>query len=241
MLFQVQTNIDSMSKAVQDTVPTVATDTIPEMVMENSIQVFELAKSGGWIMIVLALMLAFAIYLFIERLVVLVRATKEDKTFMNRIRDYIKEGKIDSAIKLCRREDTPSAHMIEKGITRIGRPMQDVQVAIENVGNLEVSKLEKGLVLMATIAAGAPMLGFLGTVLGMIQTFYNMAQNASGVIEIAALSDGMYQAMVTTVGGLIVGILAMFAYNLLVSRIDRVVRQLESRTMEFMDLLNEPV
>lgn len=240
MLFQVQTNIDSMSKAVQDTVPTVTTDTIPEMVMENSIQVFELAKSGGWIMIVLALMLAFAIYLFIERLVVLVRATKEDKTFMNRIRDYIKEGKIDSAIKLCRREDTPSAHMIEKGITRIGRPMQDVQVAIENVGNIEVSKLEKGLVLMATIAAGAPMLGFLGTVLGMIQTFYNMAQNASGVIEIAALSDGMYQAMVTTVGGLIVGILAMFAYNLLVSRIDRVVRQLESRTMEFMDLLNEP-
>ena len=240
MLFQVQTNIDSMSKAVQDTVPTVATDTIPEMVMENSIQVFELAKSGGWIMIVLALMLAFAIYLFIERLVVLVRATKEDKTFMNRIRDYIKEGKIDSAIKLCRREDTPSAHMIEKGITRIGRPMQDVQVAIENVGNIEVSKLEKGLVLMATIAAGAPMLGFLGTVLGMIQTFYNMAQNASGVIEIAAPSDGMYQAMVTTVGGLIVGILAMFAYNLLVSRIDRVVRQLESRTMEFMDLLNEP-
>jgi biopolymer transport protein ExbB len=229
-----------MSTAVQDTVSKVAADTMPEMVMENSIQVFELAKSGGWIMIVLAVMLAFAIYLFIERLVVLVNATKEDKTFMNRIRDYIKEGKIESAIKLCRREDTPSAHMIEKGITRIGRPMQDVQVAIENVGNLEVSKLEKGLVLMATIAAGAPMLGFLGTVLGMIQTFYNMAQNASGVIEIAALSDGMYQAMVTTVGGLIVGILAMFAYNLLVSRIDRVVRQLESRTMEFMDLLNEP-
>ena len=240
MLFQVQTNIDSMSTAVQDTVPTVVADTIPEVVMENSIQVFELAKSGGWIMIVLALMLAFALYLFIERLVVLVKATKEDKTFMNRIRDYIKEGKIDSAIKLCRREDTPSAHMIEKGITRIGRPMQDVQVAIENVGNLEISILEKGLVLMATIAAGAPMLGFLGTVLGMIQTFFNMAQNASGVIEISSLSEGMYQAMVTTVGGLIVGILAMFAYNFLVSRIDRVVRQLESRTMEFMDLLNEP-
>jgi biopolymer transport protein ExbB len=230
-----------MSTAVLDTVPAVVTDTTPEVVMENSIQVFELAKSGGWIMIVLALMLAFALYLFIERLVVLVKATKEDKTFMNRIRDYIKEGKIDSAIKLCRREDTPSAHMIEKGITRIGRPMQDVQVAIENVGNLEVGKLEKGLVLIATIAAGAPMLGFLGTVLGMIQTFFNMAQNASGVIEISALSEGMYQAMVTTVGGLIVGILAMFAYNFLVSRIDRVVRLLESRTMEFMDLLNEPV
>ena len=242
MLFQIQTNIDSMLTAVHNTAPAVdaVAETVTETMTENSIQVFEMAKSGGWIMVVLALMLAFAIYLFIERLVVLLKATKEDKTFMNRIRDYIKEGKIDSAIKLCRKEDTPSAHMIEKGITRIGRPVQDVQVAIENVGNIEVSKLEKGLVLMATIAAGAPMLGFLGTVLGMIQTFYNMAQNAGGVIEIASLSDGMYQAMVTTVGGLIVGILAMFAYNLLVSRIDRVVRQLESRTMEFMDLLNEP-
>ncbi|MBR6550532.1 MAG: MotA/TolQ/ExbB proton channel family protein [Paludibacteraceae bacterium] len=229
-----------MLTAAQQAVPVAVADTVAETVTENSIRVFEMAKSGGWIMIVLAVMLAFAIYLFIERLVVIIKATKEDKTFMNRIRDYIKEGKIDSAIKLCHKEDTPSAHMIEKGITRIGRPMQDVQVAIENVGNLEVSKLEKGLVLIATIAAGAPMLGFLGTVLGMIQTFFNMAQNASGVIEIAALSDGMYQAMVTTVGGLIVGILAMFAYNLLVSRIDRVVRQLESRTMEFMDLLNEP-
>lgn len=240
MLFQIQTNIDTMLTAVQDTVPAALADTITETVNENSIQLFEMAKSGGWIMGILALMLAFAIYLFIERLVVLVKATKEDKTFMNRIRDYIKEGKIDSAVKLCRKEDTPAAHMIEKGISRIGRPMQDVQVAIENVGNIEVSKLEKGLVLMATIAAGAPMLGFLGTVLGMIQTFYDMAQTAGGVIELAALSDGMYQAMVTTVGGLIVGILAMFAYNLLVSRIDRVVRQLESRTMEFMDLLNEP-
>jgi biopolymer transport protein ExbB len=130
--------------------------------------------------------------------------------------------------------------MIEKGISRIGRPMQDVQVAVENVGNLEVGRLEKGLVIMATIAGGAPMLGFLGTVLGMVQTFYNMAQTSGGIIEMSALSTGMYQAMVTTIGGLIVGILAMFAYNYLVSRIDRVVRLLESRTLEFMDLLNEP-
>ena len=226
MLFQ----IDTMAVAAE----------MMEQPAQESINWLTMATYGGWIMIVLALMLAGAIYLFIERLVVLHNATKEDKTFMNRIRDYIKEGKIESAIKLCKKEDTPSARMIEKGVTRIGRPMQDVQVAIENVGNLEVSKLEKGLVLMATIAAGAPMLGFLGTVLGMVQTFFNMAQDASGVIEISTLSSGMYQAMVTTVGGLIVGILAMFAYNLLVSRIDRIVRQLESRTMEFMDLLNEP-
>lgn len=235
MLFQIQTDLDTMMTAVQDTAMVV------EQPVEETINLFTMAQYGGWIMIVLAMLLAFALYLFIERLVVLTKATKEDKTFMNRIRDYIKDGNMDSAIKLCQRTDTPSARMVEKGISRIGRPMQDVQVAIENVGNLEVSKLEKGLVLIATIAAGAPMLGFLGTVLGMVQTFFNMAQNASGVIEIATLSEGMYQAMVTTVGGLIVGILAMFAYNFLVSRIDRVVRQLESRTMEFMDLLNEPV
>ena len=234
MLFQIQ-NIDStMIAAAQNSAA--AEDTVQE-----SINLLTMAEYGGWIMIVLSLMLAFAVYLFIERLVILAKATKEDKSFMDRIRDFIKEGKIDSAIKLCQKENTPSARMIEKGVTRVGRPMQDVQVAIENVGNLEVGNLEKGLVLIATIAAGAPMLGFLGTVLGMIQTFFNMAQNASGVIEISSLSEGMYQAMVTTVGGLIVGILAMFAYNFLVSRIDRVVRMLESRTMEFMDLLNEPV
>ncbi|MBQ0076142.1 MAG: MotA/TolQ/ExbB proton channel family protein [Bacteroidales bacterium] len=212
----------------------------PVVEAAQEINLWTMASYGGWIMIVLAILLAGAIYLFIERMVVLHSAMQEDKNFMNRIKDFIHEGKIDSALNLCHTSETPTARMIEKGITRIGRPMQDVQVAVENVGNLEVSKLEKGLVIMATIAAGAPMLGFLGTVLGMVQTFYNMAQNASGVIEMAALSEGMYQAMVTTIGGLIVGILAMFAYNFLVARIDRVVRSLEGRTMEFMDLLNEP-
>jgi biopolymer transport protein ExbB len=208
--------------------------------VQESINLFTMAQYGGWIMVILGVLLLWAIYLFIERLIVLHTAMKEDSSFMDRIKDYIHDGKIDSAINLCHQAGTPSARMIEKGISRIGRPMQDVQVAIENVGNLEVSILEKGLVIMATIAAGAPMLGFLGTVLGMVQTFYNMAQNASGVIEMSALSEGMYQAMVTTIGGLIVGIIAMFMYNFLVSRIDRVVRQLEGRTLEFMDLLNEP-
>ena len=208
--------------------------------VQESINLLTMAQYGGWIMVILALLLAWAIYIFIERLIVLHKATKEDSSFMDRIKDYIHDGKIDSALNLCKQSGTPSARMIEKGISRIGRPMQDVQVAVENVGNLEVSILEKGLVIMATIAAGAPMLGFLGTVLGMVQTFFNMAQNASGVIEMSALSEGMYQAMVTTIGGLIVGIIAMFMYNFLVSRIDRVVRQLEGRTLEFMDLLNEP-
>ena len=208
--------------------------------VQESINVWTMASYGGWIMIILAILLAWAVYVFVERLIVLHRATKEDMSFMDRIKDYIHEGKMDSALNLCRQTNTPSAHMVEKGISRIGRSMQDIQVAVENAGNLEVGKLEKGLVIMATIAAGAPMLGFLGTVLGMVQTFFNMAQNASGVIEMSTLSEGMYQAMVTTIGGLIVGIIAMFAYNFIVARIDHVVRLLEGRTMEFMDLLNEP-
>lgn len=227
---------------LQDTAMTAMAEQMPiEQPVEESINLWTMAQYGGWIMIVLALLLAWAVYIFIERMVVLKHATKEDKSFMDRIRDYIHDGKIDSALNLCKQTNTPASRMIEKGITRIGRPMQDVQVAVENVGNLEVGKLEKGLVIMATIAGGAPMLGFLGTVLGMIRTFYNMAQTSGGVIEMSALSTGMYEAMVTTVGGLIVGILAMFAYNMLVARIDRVVRLLEARTMEFMDLLNEPV
>lgn len=223
-----------------DTTTEFAEQAMMQEPVQESMNLWSMAMYGGWIMILLAVLLAVALYIFIERLVVLRTATKEDQSFMARIRDYIHDGKIDSAINLCQQTNTPSSRMVEKGISRIGRPMQDVQVAIENVGNLEVSQLEKGLVIMATIAAGAPMLGFLGTVLGMVQTFYNMAQNASGVIEMSALSTGMYQAMVTTIGGLIVGIIAMFAYNYLVYRIDRVVRQLEGRTMEFMDLLNEP-
>lgn len=211
-----------------------ATAPAPEM------NLWKMATYGGPIMIVLAVMLAFAVYLFIERLVTLKQASQEDKSFMNRIKDYIYDGKIDAALKLCRDSNTPASRMVEKGISRLGRPMSDVLVAIENIGNLEIAKLEKGLVIMASISGGAPMLGFLGTVTGMVSTFYNMAQDSSGTIQLSSLSVGMYQAMVTTIGGLIVGILAYFAYNYLVSRVDSVVRKLESKTMEFLDLLNEP-
>ena len=209
-------------------------------VVQEPMNLWTMAQYGGWIMIVLAVLLAWGVYLFVERLVTLHKAQKEDKSFMDRVKDYIHEGKIDNALKLCRETETPSSRMVEKGITRIGRPMQDVMVAIENVGNLEVAKLEKNLVILATIASLSPMIGFLGTVIGMVQVFYNMASSNSGVIELSALSEVMYQAMVTTIAGLIVGILCIFAYNFLVSRIDRVVRTLESRTLEFLDLLNEP-
>ena len=191
-------------------------------------------------MIILGIMLALAVYIFIERLITINKASKEDKSFMNRIKDYILDGKIDSAQKLCRDTDSPASQMIKKGISRLGRPMNDVLLAVENVGNLEISKLEKSLVILATISGGAPMLGFLGTVTGMVLVFYNMTQNSTGVVQLIDLSSGMYQAMVTTVGGLIVGILAYFAYNYLISRVDSVVRNLESKTLGVMDLLNEP-
>jgi len=217
---------------------TVATTTTEEIVKEMNL--WEMYKYGGPIMHVLVIMFALAIYIFIERLVTLKQASKEDNTFMTRIKDYIYDGKIDAAKKLCHDTNSPTSRMVEKGISRLGRPMGDVLVAIENVGNLEIAKLEKGLVIMASISGGAPMLGFLGTVTGMVLVFFSMSQNSGGAIQLGALSVGMYQAMVTTVGGLIVGILAYFAYNYLVSRIDSVVRILEARTMEFLDLLNEP-
>ncbi len=218
----------------------VAPEYVAEVIEQEPISLWTMAQYGGWIMIVLAVLLACAIWIFVERLVVLHKAQKEDKSFMDRIKDYIHDGKIDSALNLCHQTNTPSSRMVEKGITRIGRPMSDVMVAIENVGNLEVAILEKNLGILATIASGAPMIGFLGTVIGMVNVFYNMAGSNSGVIELSTLSEGMYQAMVTTIGGLIVGILCIFAYNLLVARVDRVVRQLEARTMDFLDLLNEP-
>ena len=203
------------------------------------LNMWDLSLKGGVIMIPLLILSILAIYIFIERAVVIRKAAREDRTFMDRIKDYIHEGDVDAALNLCKKTDTPYARLIEKGITRLGRPMNDVLVAIENVGNLEVAKLEKGFPWLATAAAGAPMLGFLGTVTGMVRAFYNMA-SAGTSADITTLSGGIYEALVTTVAGLGVGIIALFAYNYLVARVDGVVNQLEAKTMEFMDLLNEP-
>lgn len=209
------------------------------MPTEAQMNIIDLAIKGGWIMIVLLILSFVAIYIFIQRISVIRRAGKEDESFMNRIKDYIHDGKLDSAINLCRSTNTPSARMIEKGITRLGRPMNDVLVAIENVGNLEIAKLEKGFPVIATTAAGAPMIGFLGTVTGMVRAFFDMA-NAGSNVDVTLLSNGIYEALITTVGGLVVGIIALFAYNYLVSQVDNVVNKMEAHTMEFMDLLNEP-
>ncbi len=209
-------------------------------VVENQMNYIEMAINGGWIMVPMILLSFVAIYIFVERFFAIRKAAAEDMSFMNKIKEYIHDGKIDSAYSLCQQVDNPVSRMIEKGISRIGRPLSDVNTAIENVGNLEISRLEKGLPTLATVSGGAPMIGFLGTVIGMIRAFFDMA-NAGNNIDVGLLSSGIYTAMVTTVTGLAIGIMAYFAYNFLVARVEKVVFKLEARTMEFMDLLNEPV
>jgi biopolymer transport protein ExbB len=205
----------------------------------EELNIWSLMLKGGIFMIPLLLLSILAIYIFVERLLVIRKAAKEDKTFMDRIKDYIHDGEIDAALKLCKKTDTPASRLIAKGISRLGRPMNDVLVAIENTGNIEIAKLEKGFPWLATTAAGAPMIGFLGTVTGMVNAFYNMA-SAGNNADITTLSSGIYEALVTTIAGLVVGVIALFAYNYLVALVDGVMNQLETKTMEFMDLLNEP-
>ena len=189
-------------------------------------------------MLILLALSIIAIYVFGKKWWMIRKASTVDRNFMRNINELIHDGKIKSATDLCQRYDTPIARLVEKGIERIGRPLQDIQTAVENTGNVEVARLEKGLPMLATIAGGAPMIGFLGTVMGMIQAFFNMA-NAGNNIDITLLSGGIYTAMVTTVGGLIVGILAYFGYNYLTSRISDLVFMMESTTIDFMDILNE--
>jgi len=211
-----------------------------EKAVEMKLTLLDLAIKGGWVMIPIILLSFVAAYVFIERYYVIRKASKEDTNFMNRIKDYITDGKIDAAMALCRSTDSPSARMVEKGVNRLGRPLQDISTAIENVGKLEISKLEKGFPTLATITGAEPMLGFLGTVIGMVKSFYAMSQ-AGNNIEVSMMSGGIYTALITTVAGLIVGIIGYFAYNTLVVRVEKVVFNLEATLTEFMDILNEPV
>lgn len=224
--------IQSTGQAIAQNAPAAATK-VAEM------NYLEMYFKGGWVMYPITILSFIGAYIFIERYMALKKASKEDATFMSRIKDYIHEGKIESALSLCESTDTPLARMIEKGVRRLGRPLSDINTAIENVGNLEVSKLEKGLPILASVAGGAPMLGFFGTVIGMVESFWHM-NSAGNNIEISTMAGGIYTALITTVGGLMVGVPAYFAYNILVTRVEKVVFNLEAHTMEFMDILNEP-
>ena len=215
--------------------PEAITATVQE---ELSFSLIDMAAKGGWLMIVLLILSIIAIYIFAERWVAIRKAEKLDKNFLKDINDYIQDGKIKSAIALCNKTDSPVARMLEKGLQRTGKPLADIQAAIENVGTVEVARLEKGLATLATISGGAPMIGFLGTVMGMVQAFFNMSQ-AGNNIDITLLSGGIYTAMITTVGGLVVGILAYFAYNILTSKVSGVVAKMENSSIEFLDMLHQ--
>ena len=206
---------------------------------EMDFSLIEMAVKGGWLMLILLILSIMAIYIFGNKWWMIRKAGKIDKNFMKDIHDLIYEGKIKSAMALCQKYDSPVARLVEKGVERIGRPLTDIQTAVENMGNVEVARLEKGLPMLATIAGGAPMIGFLGTVTGMIRAFFEMA-NAGNNIDITLLSGGIYEAMVTTVGGLFVGIIAYFGYNYLTSQISNLVFKMESTTIEFIDMLHEP-
>ena len=211
---------------------------------EKTLSVFKLIVDGGLggqiIIGILFTLLAISLYIYFERFFAIKAASKVDKNFMNQIKDYVLNGKLEAADALCKQTNSPTSRLIEKGISRIGKPLEDINKAIENAGKLEVYQLEKNVSVIATIAGSAPMIGFLGTVIGMIVAIHEIA-NAGGQIDIKLLSDGLYTAMTTTVAGLIVGIIAYISYNHIVVRTDKVMYQMETKTVEFLDLLNEPV
>ena len=222
----------NLLQAAVDT--TALTQAMEPAVQEKTMSLIDMAQAGGWLMLVLLLLSIMAIYIFGSKWWMIRKASQLDKNFMKDIRDLIHDGKIKTATDLCQKYDSPIARLVEKGIERIGRPLQDIQTAVENMGNVEVARLEKGLPMLATISGGAPMIGFLGTVTGMIQAFFR------NNIDITLLSGGIYEAMVTTVGGLFVGIIAYFGYNYLSSQISNLVFKMESTTIEFIDMLHEP-
>ncbi|WP_299434388.1 MotA/TolQ/ExbB proton channel family protein [uncultured Maribacter sp.] len=211
---------------------------------EKTLSVIDLIFNGGTgsvlIISVLFIMLAVALYIYFERLLAVNAASKIDKNFMNQIRDHVTNGKLEAAKLLCAQTDSPVARLTEKGVSRIGKPLDDINTAIENAGTLEVYKLEKNVSVLATVAGAAPMIGFLGTVIGMILAFHEMA-SSGGQAEMGSLASGIYTAMTTTVAGLIVGIIAYMGYNHLVNRTDKVVHKMEANAVEFLDLLNEPL
>jgi biopolymer transport protein ExbB len=226
-----------------DSLATAQNALLEDQPIEKTLSIWDLITSGGiggqLIMITLGLLLFFALYLYFERLMAINAASKIDVNFMNNIKMNILNGKLDAAKMLCAQTNSPVARLTEKGISRIGKPLEDINTAIENAGKLEIYKLEKNVSMLATISGAGPMIGFLGTVIGMILAFHKMA-SGGGQIEVGALAEGIYTAMTTTVAGLIVGIVAFMGYNHLVVKTDKVVHQMEANATDFLDLLNEP-
>lgn len=217
----------------------VVTDTTTVESVDESISVLDLAIQGGFMMIPIFVLSVIAIYLFFERLMIINKANQNPEQFMNRVKELVLRGDITGAKLLCAQQDSPVGRMIQKGLYRIGSPLKNIEASIENVGKLEIFKLEKNLSSIATIAGAAPMMGFLGTVIGMVEAFIAIAQE-EGTVSPKLLSSGIYTAMITTVAGLVVGIMAYLAYNFLVTRVQKVIHKMEYTSIEFIDLLQEP-
>jgi biopolymer transport protein ExbB len=209
------------------------------LVADKSISVLDLAVKGGVIMIPLALMWVIAVYVFIERLITINKAGRAPESFMNNVKDLVTRGDINGAKLICQQIDIPIAHILGKGVRRIGKPIEHIEKSMENVGRLELYKLEKNLVILTIIAGVAPMFGFLGTIAGMIQTFFNISITSD--ITLGAIADGIYVKMVTSATGLIIGIMAYIAYSYLNAQIDKVVNQMEAASADFIDTLHAPV
>lgn len=211
----------------------------PEVAKQGLIDLILAGGPMGVIIVAILLVLSvLAMYIFIERYLTISKASQIDQSFMNNIRTSVQAGNVEGAKGLCQNTDSPVARMVEKGLLRIGKPLRDIDAAIENVGNLEIYKLEKNLSTLASVAGAAPMIGFFGTVTGMILAFYKMATEQNVTPDV--LAGGIYQALITTAFGLAIGIMAFVGYNLLVARVDKVVFNMEQTTVEFMDLLQEP-
>jgi biopolymer transport protein ExbB len=217
----------------------IVTDTPTEEAVNQTLSVIELALRGGFMMIPIVLLSFVAIYIFFERFLTINKANQDPSAFMHRVKEQVLKGDINGAKLLCSQTDSPIARMIEKGISRIGSPLKNIEASIENVAKIEIFRLEKNLSTLATISGAAPMMGFLGTVMGMIRAFIAISQQ-EGSVSPKLLSDGIYTAMVTTVAGLVVGIVAYLAYNYLVSRVQKVIHKMEYTSIDFVDLLQEP-
>lgn len=217
----------------------IVTDTTSVGSVEQSISVFDLAIKGGVIMIPLALLWLVAVYVFVERLITINKAGKVPQSFMNSVKDLVLRGDVNGARLICSQNDTPTARIIEKGIQRIGKPIESIEKSMENTGKLEIYKLDKNLVILTIVTSIAPMFGFLGTIAGMIQTFFNISVTSD--ITLGAIADGIYVKMVTSATGLVIGIMAYIGYSYLNAQIDKVVNRMEAASAEFIDILHAPV
>ncbi|MDO6436035.1 MotA/TolQ/ExbB proton channel family protein [Cyclobacterium sp. 1_MG-2023] len=224
--------------STSDGLPAVDSLALMEGTGSNDIGLLDLMIKGGYMMIPLYLLFILAIFIFVERIITLKKASKTPKGMIDQVKMMVQSGNIEQAKMVCQGEETPVAHMISKGLERIGSPLKNIEVAIENVGKIEIYKLEKNLGLLATVSGAAPMIGFLGTVAGMIRAFIGVAQE-EGMVSPKLLSTGIYEAMITTATGLVVGIVAYLGYNYLVTRVSKLIHNMEYTTIEFIDLLQD--